>query len=189
MVRNKKGESGIGTLIIFIAMLLVAAVAAGVLIQTIGSLQNKALTTGQQSKSQISTHLEVVNMVGTDGADGVIENTTLVTKLSAGSESIQFNELIITVDTINSFATLSYQSNETLYAKANYVVDYLQNGTNHRDGYLVRGDVAQLSVQLPNNLNESEQVRFDMIPKIGVPTSIEVTMPDIMTTLRVHLYP
>jgi flagellin-like protein len=189
MVYNKKGESGIGTLIIFIAMLLVAAIAAGVLIQTVGSLQNKALTTGQQSKSQISTHLEVVNMVGQDGTNGVIDNVSLVIKLAAGSESIQFDELIITVDTTSDFATLSYEPVIANLAQGNYVVTPLQNGTNHKDGYLVRGDVAKLDVMLPSSLSESEQVRFDMIPKVGIPTALEVSMPDIMTSLRVHLYP
>lgn len=191
MIKNKKAESGIGTLIIFIAMLLVAAVAAGVLIQTMGSLQNKALTTGQQSKAQISTHMEVVSMTGLDGSDGNIENVSLVMKLAAGSESIQFKELIMTVDTISKFATLSYVNDTAVYDATNssYMVEYLQNGTNHKDGYLVRGDVAQLLVKLPSALNEDEEVRFDLIPKVGVPTALQVTMPDIMTQYRVHLYP
>lgn len=186
---NKKGESGISTLIIFIAMLLVAAVAAGVLIQTTGSLQNKALTTGQQSKAQISTHLEIINAVGTDGSDGDIEGITMIMKLSPGSESIEFEELIMTVDTVTNFDTLSYESNYTNLDAAEYVVKYLENGTNHRDGYLVRGDVAQIELLLPNNLNEDEAVRMDIIPKVGIPTSLEINMPDIMTDLRIHLYP
>ncbi len=58
----KKGEMGVGTLIIFIAILLVAAVAAGVLLQTAGSLQEKSLSTGQQARSQISTHVDTVEV-------------------------------------------------------------------------------------------------------------------------------
>ena len=67
---HKKAEMGVGTLIIFIAMLLVAAVAAGVLIQTAGSLQEKSLATGQQARAQISTNARVIEVSGSDGRLG-----------------------------------------------------------------------------------------------------------------------
>ncbi len=53
---NKQGAQGIGTLIIFIALILVAAVAAGVLLQTASSLQSKSLDVGRQSMQKITIH-------------------------------------------------------------------------------------------------------------------------------------
>ena len=68
----RRAEMGIGTLIIFIALLLVAAIAAGVLIQSSGSLQEKALTTGDQAEGQIATNVRIVEVSATDGRDGEI---------------------------------------------------------------------------------------------------------------------
>jgi flagellin FlaB len=62
---DDRGQVGIGTLIVFIAMVLVAAIAAGVLINTAGFLQSSAEETGQQSSDQVTNRLEVVNAVGT----------------------------------------------------------------------------------------------------------------------------
>lgn len=119
MIFNKKAEMGVGTLIIFIAMLLVAAVAAGVLIQTAGSLQEKSLSTGQQARAQISTNARVIEVSGTDGRNGNITDFQEIIKLSPGSDAIKLNQIIFTFNTKDKTSTLKYRGTDGICEKNN----------------------------------------------------------------------
>jgi flagellin FlaB len=59
-----RAQVGIGTLIVFIALVLVATVAAGVLINTAGVLQASSETAGQQSQNQVTNNLQIQSVVG-----------------------------------------------------------------------------------------------------------------------------
>ena len=61
---DNRGQVGIGTLIVFIAMVLVAAIAAGVLVNTADMLQESAEQTGEDSQAQVSDRLRVVDAYG-----------------------------------------------------------------------------------------------------------------------------
>jgi len=109
---NKKAEMGVGTLIVFIAMLLVAAVAAGVLIQTAGSLQEKSLSTGQQARAQISTNARVIEVSASDGRNGNLTDFQQILKLSPGSDPIKLDQIIFTFNTKDSTSTLHYRGTD-----------------------------------------------------------------------------
>jgi archaellin len=87
---NKRAIMGIGTLIIFIATILVAAVAAGVLISTSGILQQRALITGQEARKKITNSVEIISIVAYGNkTDESLNNFEVLVRLDAGSDPIQ----------------------------------------------------------------------------------------------------
>jgi len=96
---EERGQVGIGTLIVFIAMVLVAAIAAGVLINTAGFLQTQAEATGEESTSQVSDRLQVVSQSGNvtsenvDGEDTrVVDELNITVAQSPGADNIDLSE-------------------------------------------------------------------------------------------------
>ena len=188
LIAQKRAEMGVGTLIIFIALLLVAAVAAGVLIQTAGSLQQKALSTGSQATGQISTNAVVVEVSATDGT-ATLDNFSAVMKLAPGSDPIELDSVTLTFGTKNTTQTLTYDSTLTDGNQTNFAVTYLQQGANYQSGVLVRGDVIEVSFLASRAITSGEDVRINFIPKTGTPTLTEFSIPDVLSTQRVYLYP
>ncbi len=102
---SDRGQVGIGTLIIFIALVLVAAVAAGVLINTAGFLQSSAESTGSEAQSQVSNQIDVVSASGGVG-DEAVDNVTMTVKKSPGSDPIDLEDSTIQFTSDNDDITL-----------------------------------------------------------------------------------
>lgn len=191
MFRGRKGEMGIGTLVLFIAMILVAAIAAGVLIQTATNLQSRALETGKRSTRQVSTAVSTILLYGEDGQDGSIENLRQNVRLASGSESIKFDDSVISVDANNISSDLNYNGSTNCEGASGsqFRITYLKNGTNHKDGYLEVGDVVQLCFDTPRPVVEDELIRVSFVPKVGNVMTVRVTTPPVINTKRVFLFP
>ncbi|VVB55083.1 Flagellin B2 [uncultured archaeon] len=100
---NERGDIGVGTLIIFIAMVLVAAVAATVLIYTTGALQQKATKTSKEATQQISSNIVVEQVLGDRGDAGngtmnqSINDLLIRIKPDVGTTSIDLRQVIVTI--------------------------------------------------------------------------------------------
>ncbi|MDL0124557.1 flagellin [Halobacterium salinarum] len=95
---DERGQVGIGTLIVFIAMVLVAAIAAGVLINTAGFLQSKSQATGEEASSQVSNRISVVSAYGNvnrSGSQNVVEFVNLTVRQAAGAGNINLSKSTI----------------------------------------------------------------------------------------------
>ena len=85
---DERGSIGIGAMIVFIALILVAAVASTVIIKTAEELQDRAEKTGDDTRDQISGKLIVTDVyVATNGGDATIDTMIVIAKLASGSDS------------------------------------------------------------------------------------------------------
>jgi len=194
-MKNKKAEAGIGTLILFIALILVAAVAAGVLIQTSSSLQSKALVTGSQAKGQVSTRLLILSAWGED-VDGnqSIEDMYFKAKLAPGSDPISLHDSYVAYDSTDQRRT--YRFNQSGECNLGNLTDpdnsasFLVTGrvAYNTPGYLLSGDIVDVCFRLPQEVGESTELSVAFSPKIGTQTVFTTITPDVITDTKVILY-
>jgi len=108
-MQGKRGEMGVGILILFIAMLIVAAIAAGVFIQTSQGLQQKALITGEETQGMIATSGQIAEISATDGTTGNLTEFSMIMRLVAGSRPVKIEDVFLKLSTNTKTADLRYK--------------------------------------------------------------------------------
>ena len=106
-VRRDAGSIGIGAMIIFIAMVLVAGIAASVLIQTSTSLEMQALRTGSSTTSEVASGMTVESVEGSN-TSGEIVNLAIEISSRAGSPDIDLKQAIIEISDSSNKYVLRY---------------------------------------------------------------------------------
>ena len=97
-IKEEHAMVGIGTLIVFIAMVLIAAVAASVLITTSEVYQQRARSVGSQTIKEVSTGFFIDDITGyTNINKTLVEYLALSVKPRAGSSDIDLSLLTVTV--------------------------------------------------------------------------------------------
>ncbi len=88
------GSIGIGAMIVFIAMVLVAGIAASVLIQTSSNLQMQALSTGQETIAEVASGLKVEGISG-HNTSGEIDLLAIEITPLAGAPDIDLSQAVV----------------------------------------------------------------------------------------------
>ncbi|MGB1955041.1 MAG: hypothetical protein ACPHUK_05515 [Candidatus Poseidoniaceae archaeon] len=92
--KNMENDSlaaiGIGAMIVFIALILVAAVAAAVIIQTAEKLQQNAQSTGDDTTDEMSGKVQILNVFVDDPASDYV----IYFRLAAGSDDTAANDIL-----------------------------------------------------------------------------------------------
>jgi archaeal flagellin FlaB len=105
--KDDEAAVGIGTLIVFIAMVLVAAIAASVIIQTAETLQQRAYAVGKQTIRDVSSGIKVISVTGyTDENKTKIDYLAIAVAPRAGSYDIDLNKTLLYIQ-LDDFSVLS----------------------------------------------------------------------------------
>ncbi|MGB9636234.1 MAG: archaellin/type IV pilin N-terminal domain-containing protein [Thermoplasmata archaeon] len=126
MRKNKDGAIGIGTLIVFIAMILVAAIAAAVIISAVFSLQQQAENAASGAKNKVSNALQVRLIEGVRTGtplNNTIDYLQIQVSLAPGSSAINMADVIIKVVTEKKEKDLSL--NQYVFPGPNPETQYL----------------------------------------------------------------
>ncbi len=120
ILRCQIGAIGIGAMIVFIAMVLVAGIAASVIIQTANTLEITASTAGEETKDEVGTGLRVYHIegkiddryVGGTWYNNSYSNMSIEVDPRAGSRDIDLAHTIIEISNGTVKNIISYNSGE-----------------------------------------------------------------------------
>jgi flagellin FlaB len=194
------GSIGIGAMIVFIAMVLVAGIAASVLIQTSNTLESQAMLTGEETTKEVSAGIHVVNLEG-HNTSGEIDLFSIMIRARAGSEDIDLSETIIEISDSTKKNILAY--NNTICIQPTNIAGDLFNDSWYPDstsfGIIVledadgscsstsntvinSGDYVVLCVNTSacfdgNGLDARDNVWGMVIPEFGSPGIISIKIP------------
>jgi flagellin FlaB len=172
--RDDRAEVGVGTLIVFIAMVLVAAVAAAVLINTTGTLQQRAQSTGKEATQEVSSNLKVAGVYGIRNGTGVdIYRVKTQVELSAGALPMDLTKLIIRYTDGTNVYTYNYGS-------PGFSPTWIR-GTNNT-GVMSSGDLVELQFDLGATLAPRTSVQLSLIPETGTPVAADFKTPSTYST-------
>ncbi|UCF12608.1 MAG: hypothetical protein JSW06_11350 [Thermoplasmatales archaeon] len=117
LIKKEEAMVGIGTLIVFIAMVLIAAVAAAVLINTSETLQSRAKTVGTATIREVSAGVAIESITGYTNINKTkIEYLALTVRPRAGSKDIDIGLCTLSV-LYNNLSILTL--NESLVQQVN----------------------------------------------------------------------
>ncbi len=104
------GSIGLGALIVFIAIVLIAGIAGYVLIQTSATLEIQASSTGIETTNEVSSGLDIFSVEGYAATGADISKLVIMVRPRAGTGDIDLNNAYIELSDTNKKVILNFST-------------------------------------------------------------------------------
>lgn len=162
-----KGQQAIGTLVIFIALVITAALAAFVLVSTTNALQSKSLAVSQKTMEKATMGFAARQVEGISRADGEIDSIMVGVELAPGSDTVDMldSTLIWTAAGGTVYEKFDFNNTPETYENIASIpanqFKVISNRSSDNDGgtpdrYLESGELYTLGFNLTTPLKEGE---------------------------------
>lgn len=207
LLPEKNAAVGIGTLIIFIAMILVAGIAASVIIQTMNSLEQQALQTGLETMRDVSSGLRVTQISGYNNGS-TISQIAIFLRTTAGSDEIDLTYAYITLSDASKSVILNLNTsvfsstvsgglfgtlNDTNLTETTYglmVVRDVDNSCLSTNPIINNDDLVILLVNSSacfTGIDPRTEVSGNVVPEYGISGLISFTTPSAYINTIIEL--
>ena len=198
-IADNNAAIGIGSLIIFIAMILVAGIVASVIIQTMNSLEQQAMQTGQEVMKDISSGLKVTYVSGYND-NSLIDQIAIIIRTTAGSDEIDLMYTYISLSNSSKKVILNYSSsiysdnvsdglfetlNSSLLTSTSYgiiIIRDIDNSCTVNNPTINSDDMVVLLVnttQCFSGISPRTKVTGNIVPEYGISGVISFTTPSV----------
>ncbi len=170
-----KGQQAIGTLVIFIALVITAALASFVLVSTTNALQSKSLAVANKTMEKATMGFSARAVEGlTTQDEGNIEYVMFQIELSPGSETVDLEDVTViyqaasgttygefdynatAIDLNTSALDTTDPFTPTLQDAQFYVVKNRTDAEPTPDRYVESGELYTIAIKLPKALEEGQ---------------------------------
>lgn len=183
---DDEGAIGIGTMIVFIAMVIVAAVAAAVLISTAGNLQRKSSETGEETTEEVSGNIFVRDIIGNVSSSGdELTDVYFYLGLAPGANDVDLQKMVVRWKHGDNLAELQNATNPTTTdcdeLSDGFCVTNVINAGDDDTLVISPGDKVRIDVALNATQGETvpnrEYVDVLLMPEVGTPISASFDTP------------
>lgn len=178
---SDRGQIGVNAVIVFIAVILIASISAGVLINTTTSLESQSAKTGEDTNRQVTVRAQVVGVAGNVTTQGTVDWVNITVKPAAGSGNLDLTDLTVQYIGPNGAETMVHTTGSP--ADGEFVVDSLGDADGSVPVLNDREDRASIAIDLrqPNvdlaPLDAHERATIRLMASSGSTTRVRIGPP------------